>query len=112
MEEVIMDHSGADGDPPLNGYEPNAQTDGPGTVGVAGNEPVDDGLGSSDCEDKISEYMWNYVITDADQDKLTECSLKWVSKAISGLRQECSTTCIEVEQLREKIIESRNAVPF
>ena len=72
----MMEHSGADGDPPLNGYEPNAQTEGSDTIGVAGNEPANDDLGSSDSEDKITEYMWNYVLTVADQDKLATCSLK------------------------------------
>ena len=32
-----VSHSGADGDPPLNGYEPNVQTEGPDTSGVDEN---------------------------------------------------------------------------
>ena len=96
VQVLMMEHSGADGDPPLNGYEPNVQTEGPDVNGVAGNGTSNDNPGSSDSEDKITEYMRNYVLTVVDRDKLTTCSLQWVDKAISGLRQKCSESCIGI----------------
>ena len=101
-------HSGADGDPPLNGYEPNAQTEGPDTSGVDENTDSSGMPGSSDSEEQILEFMWNSVLTTADVGRLESVSLQWVDKAISGLRQECSGSCTMIQQLRDKVIVSQD----
>jgi len=92
----MMEHSGADGDPPLNGYEPNVLTEGPD--GVDEDPTPDDNPGSSDSDDKLTEYMWKYELTIANRVKLEKESLGWVDKAISGLRKECSKSCTVITQ--------------
>ena len=104
----IMEHSGTDGDPPLNGYEPNVQIEGPENIGVAGDVPLDVDPGSSDSEDEMADYVWGRPITVADRVKLKSKALLWVGRAVSGLRHDRLKSRATIKELRYKVRASQD----